>query len=69
MSHNFVFNDAIVTSDNWDDIYRAYITKLMDHGERARGKGGEESGVEHIGLCVCVCVCVAHKGRRGGCAG
>ena len=41
MSHNLVFNDTIVTSNNWDDIYRGYITKLMDHGEIFVGRNGE----------------------------
>lgn len=41
MSHNFVFNDTIITSNNWDDIYRAYITKLMDYGEGFVGRNGE----------------------------
>ena len=41
MSHNLVFNDSVVTSNNWDDIYRGYITKLMDHGETFNGRNGE----------------------------
>ena len=41
MGHNLVFNDTITTSNNWDDIYRGYITKLMDHGETFVGRNGE----------------------------
>lgn len=41
MSHNLVFNDTIVTSNNWDDIYSSYLQKLMDHGEIFVGRNGE----------------------------
>jgi thymidylate synthase len=41
MSHNLVFNDTIITSNNWDDIYSSYIQKLMDHGETFVGRNGE----------------------------
>jgi thymidylate synthase len=41
MSHNLVFNDTIITSSNWDDIYSSYIQKLMDYGETFVGRNGE----------------------------
>jgi thymidylate synthase len=41
MSHNLVFNDTIITSSNWDDIYSSYLQKLMDHGEIFVGRNGE----------------------------
>lgn len=41
MSHNLVFNDTIITSSNWDDIYSSYLQKLMDYGEIFVGRNGE----------------------------
>lgn len=41
MSHNFVFNDTIISGVNWDDMYGSYIQKLMDHGETFVGRNGE----------------------------
>jgi len=41
MSHNLVFNDTIISSNNWDDIYGEYIAKLMAHGETFVGRNGE----------------------------
>ncbi len=41
MSHNLVFNNTIITSYNWDDIYASYLQKLMEHGEVFVGRNGE----------------------------
>lgn len=41
MSHNLVFNDTIITSYNWDDIYASYLQKLVEHGETFVGRNGE----------------------------
>ena len=41
MSHNLVFNDTIIVSNNWDDIYSSYLQKLMEHGEVFVGRNGE----------------------------
>ena len=40
MSHNLVFNDTIISSNNWDDIYSSYLQKLMEHGETFVGRNG-----------------------------
>ena len=45
MSHNLVFNDTIVTSNNWDDIYSSYLQKLIDHGEIFVGRNGETKSI------------------------
>jgi thymidylate synthase len=41
MSHNLVFNNTIISSYNWDDIYSSYLQKLIDHGETFVGRNGE----------------------------
>jgi thymidylate synthase len=41
LSHNLVFNDTIIVSNNWDDIYSSYLQKLIDHGETFVGRNGE----------------------------
>lgn len=41
MTHNLVFNDTVVTSNNWDDIYSSYLQKLLEYGEVFVGRNGE----------------------------
>jgi thymidylate synthase len=41
MSHNLVFNNTIIASDNWDEIYASYLQKLKEFGEVFVGRNGE----------------------------
>ena len=40
MSHRLVFGDTILVSDNWDEIYLAYLSLLMTEGDSFKGRNG-----------------------------